>query len=239
MKIIADTHCHTVASVHAYSTILENIKSAKSKSLWAIAITDHNGNVPGAPGSWYFDNLKILPKEIEGVKILRGMEANVLGSSGHVDVPELKFELDWIIASIHEVTWNGSHGIEECTNAWLAVAENPLINVVGHSGVPGFEYDFEKVIPVFKKNSKLVEINASSFEVRFGSRVNCEKIAECCKKYRVPVIVNSDSHICEHVGRFDGAVELLESIGFPEDLVVNSSIERFEDYIRKNTTFFD
>jgi putative hydrolase len=238
VKIIADTHCHTVASVHAYSTILENVKSAKSKNLWAIAITDHNGNIPGAPGPWYFDNLKILPKEIDKVKILRGMEANVLDSSGRVDIPELEFRLDWIIASIHEVTWNGTHGIEECTNAWLAVAENPLVNVIGHSGVPGFEYDFEKVIPVFKEKSKLVEINSSSFDVRVGSHVNCEKIAKCCKKYGTPVIVNSDAHICEHVGQFDNAIKLLESVEFPEDLIINSNTARFEEYIRKNTVFF-
>jgi len=41
MKFIADTHCHTVASSHAYSTILENVAEAKKKDLKYIAITDH------------------------------------------------------------------------------------------------------------------------------------------------------------------------------------------------------
>ena len=41
MKIIADTHTHTLMSTHAYSTIIENIAEAKKKGLKFIAITDH------------------------------------------------------------------------------------------------------------------------------------------------------------------------------------------------------
>jgi putative hydrolase len=239
MKIIADMHCHTVASGHAYSTLLENLEAAKKASLWAMAVTDHTGAIPDSPGSWYFDNLKILPKEIDGIKILCGIESNVLGSWGEIDIPELIISLDWVIASIHNVAWHGPHDIEDCTKAWLAVAENKLVNVIGHSGVPEFEYDFEKVIPVFGENHKLVEINASSFNVRKGSYENCFKIAECCRKHGVYVIVNSDAHICGHVGRFDDALKLLEDVNFPEELVINADIKRFEKYLSEYTGFFN
>ena len=50
MKIIADTHTHTVASTHAYSTAQEMITAAKEKGLYAIALTDHAYRMPGAPG---------------------------------------------------------------------------------------------------------------------------------------------------------------------------------------------
>ena len=33
MRIIADTHCHTIASTHAYSTWMENIHAAKEAGL--------------------------------------------------------------------------------------------------------------------------------------------------------------------------------------------------------------
>ena len=54
MRIIADTHCHTIASTHAYSTWMENIHAAKEAGLSYLAITDHGPTMPGSPGRWYF-----------------------------------------------------------------------------------------------------------------------------------------------------------------------------------------
>ncbi|MFQ9125968.1 MAG: hypothetical protein ACLR4Z_03090 [Butyricicoccaceae bacterium] len=34
-------------------------------------------------------------------------------------------------------------------------------------------------------------------------------------KYEVPIVVDSDSHICFRVGHVEGALEMLEEIGFP------------------------
>lgn len=31
MKLVGDLHCHTIASVHAYSTLRENITAASEK----------------------------------------------------------------------------------------------------------------------------------------------------------------------------------------------------------------
>ena len=240
MKLIADTHCHTVASSHAYSTILENINEAKRKGLKYIAITDHFGEIPGAPESWYFQNLVVVPKEIDGVRVLRGIESNVTGSNGEIDIPDFNpgRELNWIIASIHDPAWSGPNSIDDCTNAWLNVAKNPMVNVIGHSGLVNFQYNYEEVIPVFKENNKLVEINASSFLVRKGCYENCKKIAQICKKCGTYVIVDSDSHIACHVGRFDAALEMLKEIDFPENLIINSSVELFERYLKNHTNFF-
>ena len=106
MKLIADTHCHTVASTHAYSTILENVAAAKKKGLKYIAVTDHTGVMPGAPGCWYFQNLSVVPREIDGVKILKGIESNVLGPSGRIDIPEFN---EKIITS-HDIRFAGLQG---------------------------------------------------------------------------------------------------------------------------------
>ena len=44
--------------------------------------------------------------------------------------------------------------------------------------------------------------------------------------------MDSDSHIEYTVGCVDNALEMLEEIGFPEELVVNSSGERLDEYFR-------
>ena len=238
MRLIADTHCHTVASSHAYSTIMENINEAKSQGLYAIAITDHARSMPCPPGTWYFQNLKILPKNIYGINVLKGIEANILNNNAELDIPS-DCDFNWVIASIHDIIFKDKSDIDSCTNIWLNIAKNPLINVIGHSGLPDFVYDYERVIPEFAKNGKLVEINNSSFNIREGSYSNCKKIAEICKKYEAPIIVNSDAHFCTQVGRCEKALEMLEEINFPEELIVNSSIERFDNYLKNYTNFFN
>ena len=84
MKIVADTHCHTIASTHAYSTIMENVNEASKKGLYAIAITDHANNMPGSPGPFYYENLRVIPKNINGVYVLKGIEANVIDYNGNI-----------------------------------------------------------------------------------------------------------------------------------------------------------
>ena len=58
MKILLDTHSHTIASGHAYSTINEMAYSANKKGLKLLCITDHAPKMPGAPDSVYFRNFK-------------------------------------------------------------------------------------------------------------------------------------------------------------------------------------
>ena len=68
--------------------------------------------------------------------------------------------------------------------------------------------------------------------IRKGSRDNCADIARLCMKYEVPISIDSDSHICYRVGHVEGALEMLEEIGFPEELVINSSVERLDNYFK-------
>lgn len=239
MKLIADMHCHTIASTHAYSSVFENVCKAKEQGLYALAITDHAENMPGSPGTWYFNNLRAIPKNVEGINVLKGVEANVLNIKGDLDIPlNLKVPLNWVIASIHDVAFTGKHGIDECTETWLNVCKEPLVNVIGHSGLVSFAYDYDKVIPEFGRNGKLIEINNSSFYVRPDSTPNCKRIALLCKKYNVSIIVNSDSHFCSRVGKFDESIKLLNEIDFPEELVINSDVVRFKNYLEQYTNFF-
>ena len=47
MKILADTHSHTLASGHAYSTITEMAEAAAAKGLEVLALTEHAPKMPG------------------------------------------------------------------------------------------------------------------------------------------------------------------------------------------------
>ena len=56
MKFIADTHIHSIASNHAYSTIMENIEAARQKGLVYMAMTEHGPKMPDAPHIWHCVN---------------------------------------------------------------------------------------------------------------------------------------------------------------------------------------
>ena len=62
MKFIADTHSHTLASGHAYSTITEMAAAAAAKGLEVLALTEHAPEMPGTCGLFYFQNLDVVPR---------------------------------------------------------------------------------------------------------------------------------------------------------------------------------
>lgn len=231
MNIVADLHCHTTASVHAYSSLRENINAALQKNLQVLAITDHGTGCADSPSLNYFDNLTSLPGQVSGLRLLRGVEANIMDYEGNLDMPGWVLKkLDLVIASFHTAcTDPGS--VEEHTRAYLEVARNPQVHIIGHSGSAEYVYDYEKVIPVFKEYHKVVEINAHTFICREKSIENCKKIAGLCKKYRVPVAVNSDAHSEFEVGTCDRAFAMLEEMQFSEELIVNTSMERTKKYL--------
>lgn len=239
--IVADLHTHTTASTHAYSTLTEMVCAAAEKGLYALAVTDHGKVMPGSPRDWYFSNLREVPLHYRGVLTLVGMETNVLDFEGHTDLGRDADKLDWVVASIHHLPLEGlkNPDVEKSTHLWLQIAKNPHVNVIGHSGDPLYTYDFEKVIPVFGENHKLVEINSHSFQVRRENCENCRKIALTCKKYGVPIVVNSDAHFETQVGSVGPALEMLSELDFPEELIVNASAERLNEYLRRYTPTFE
>ena len=234
MKIIADTHTHTLMSGHAHSTAMENIKEAQRKGLKFVAITDHTGRMPGSAHETYFICMwSALPDEYDGVYILRGCEANILDEDGTLDISEKALSrLEWRIASIHSLLTKPMD-FERHTRLWLNIAKNPLIDVIGHSGEEEYKYDYERVIPEFKKYGKVVEINASSAKSRPTSIKNCTEIARLCAKYGVPLVLSSDAHFASFVGDVERSIEIVKAAAVPEELILNADEKRFAEFLEK------
>lgn len=235
LKIVADMHTHTLASIHAYATINEMVNEAASLGLYAMAITDH----AHLAEKQYFNSLVLIPEYLSGVRVLRGIEANICDYNGNIDVDEeLQKRLDWIVASIHGGQIDGEPSIEKCTNAYLEIAKNPNVNVIGHSGSEYFKYDYHSVIPEFAKEGKLVEINDSAFRYDKEHKSNCIEIAKMCKKYGARICVDTDAHFTNTIGRADNTLKALREIDFPEKLIVNGSIENLRAYFdEKNISY--
>lgn len=239
MNYVVDTHTHTVDAGHAYSTWLENIKWASENGVEVLATTEHGPAMPGGPHIFFFNNLKVLPRELYGVIHLRGCEANIIDYNGNLDIPEkTQNKLDIIIASLHDVTIEPG-SIEQNTNAILGAMDNPLVDILGHIGNPQFPIDIEKIIKKAKEKNKLIEINNSSFKSRPGSEENCMTVIKLCKQYKVNIIISSDAHVCTQIGKFEIANELLTEICFPKELIMNTNRYKIINYLKKKNKLQD
>jgi putative hydrolase len=233
MRMEADLHIHTTASGHGYSTIKEIVEAAGEKDLKTIAITDHGLNMPGAPHWYHFTNLISLPRVMQGVEVLRGVEANILDSAGNIDMPEIVLSdyLDIVLAGFHDDTGYSGTTLEENTVAMVAAIKNPFVHVITHPGNPKYPVDAETVVRAARDYNKALELNNSSFIVRPGSFPLCTDFAKMAKKYKALVSINSDAHICYNVGENTKALALASKEGISRNQIINSSSRRLSEYL--------
>lgn len=224
MKYLSDLHTHSIVSGHAYTTLLENINYCAEKGIKILGTSEHAPSMPGAPHYWYFGNMKVVPRVINGVTILRGCEANILDIDGSLDMTdESSRNLDYMIASFHEPVFKPKSK-EENTVAILNVMDKyDKVEILGHLGNPNYELDYEAIVKKAKEKNIMIEINNSSLlgSSRVGSDVNCKKVALLCREIGTKVILTSDSHINTCIGVFNKGIELLEEIQMPKELIMN------------------
>ena len=236
MKYVLDVHTHTLASGHAYSTIREMARSAKEKGLELLGITEHSFAMPDTCGEFYFRNLKMVERQMEGVELMLGVELNILDFDGAVDMkPDILEKLDIAIASLH-IPCIKSGTREENTRAYLNVMKNPYVDIIGHPDDARYPVDYKALVYGAKEHGKLLEVNNNSLDprcTRQGGKENYVEMLEYCRELEVPIVVNSDSHVDQLVGNHAAAYQMLEEIEFPEQLVVNQSVLELKKHLRK------
>ncbi len=240
MKLYCDTHSHTVASTHAYSTVHDYIRDAKSTGLKLFSITDHAPMMPDAPHPWHFGNMKVIPRVVENIAILRGIEANILpepfqNTDRYVDLPDGMLPyLDFAIASFHEQVCAPASEREN-TKAMIRAIESGVVQIIGHPGNPRYPINQDEVVRAAKANNVLIEINNSSLVLsREGSRPYCESIVEVVLQHDWKISVGSDAHISFDVGKFDTTVDMLKQKQFPEEKIVTQHPARFLAFLKEH-----
>lgn len=234
MRDTVDLHTHTIASGHAYNTIQEMVAAAAAKGIELLGITEHAPSMPGTCHEFYFSNLKILPREQNGIRVLFGAELNIL-NSGEVDLPEhILNQMDVCIASLHPPCFTAGT-VKDNTSAVIRALNNPHVNILGHPDDGRIPLDYEAVVSACAKQHVMVEVNHCSMApgaFREGAWENNRKILALCDSYRVPVIMGSDAHSSFAVGVHDCALKAIEASGISKELVMNGSPERVLEYIK-------
>ncbi|EGA68805.1 putative hydrolase [Vibrio sinaloensis DSM 21326] len=233
MKLLIDTHTHTYASGHAYSTLIENARAAKQNGLALFCTTDHAESMPGAPHYWFFTNQRILPRFIEGVGVIRGVESNILNEEGEVDIhPTTDRHLDWAIASFHEAVFRPASK-ESHTQALLNVIKSGRVDALGHLGNPNYDFDFKAVLQCAKQHNVAIEINNTTLKgnSRVGSVERCYEIAQLGKEIGVFFTTGSDAHFSDDMGNLGLVSDLLDKVQVPAEQVITHSPRQFLDFL--------
>ena len=241
MILFGDYHTHTTYSRHNHGkgTVLENASVAADKGLKQIAITDHGFN-----HEFFGIRRKNIPelqedilnaKEITGVDILLGVEANLVSLDGEVDVKEEDYEfLDILLMGYHKMVhtssmkdkfllcWANNLGsafkpskerINRNTTAILKALDKYPIDVITHLNY-GFQTDTIAVAKMAKQKGVYVELN--------GKRI-CftDEEIEIMKAEGIKFIVNSDAHRPERVGEVNNGMNLVYKHNIPISQVEN------------------
>ena len=236
MKLRMDIHTHSIASGHAYSTVDENMRWAAEQGLELVALTDHAPGMKDTTGHAYFANLHVLPEKLHGVRLLKGIELNIMDFEGNVDMDDkVLSRLDLAIASLH-VPCIRPGSRKENTAALVKVMENPYVNIIGHPGDPRYDVDYKEVFRQAKETGTILEVNNASLipgGFRDGSEKNVREILRMSMEEGVPVVIGSDAHFYTGIGDFSHALNLMREEGFPEELVLNTDTVRFLASLKK------
>lgn len=237
-KTEADLHTHTVASGHAYATVNEMAQAAARKGIKLIAMTDHGPQMPGGAHRYHFGNISDIPETIAGVRVLKGIEANIL-ENGNLDLSQSSLSsLEFVAAGLHGSTGHDLSNKKEFTEATIAVMDNPYLDMITHPIQTSYPLEIEKVVKAAAKKNIILELNASSYRIRNdktrGDKAQSLKLLKLANKYNCLLAVNSDAHFYTNIGDYSNLDFIFESEYFNSDLIINKTVERVKKYLEKN-----
>ncbi len=240
LKLFADYHTHTVHS-HGLGTVEENILAARARALEEVAITDHGP----ASAPWVRMPLRELAQVREeakrcgeqyGIRALVGIEANLVGPNGEIDVPaRFERDLDLLLVGFHPDAippsaagaWlllrnrlgRLSRGLArrmrtENTKALVEAVHRHPVDIVTHPG-HRVSLDTAELARACAKNDTALEINSSHGLMTVDY---CRMAA----REGATFAIDSDAHRPGDVGRLDRGLALAAKAGLEAAQVINA-----------------
>lgn len=234
MTLKIDLHVHTIASGHAYNTIYELIQEAKRKKMRVIGITDHAPEEFNTVNKIYLSNMKLIPKTINGIRVLKGVELDLADNKHNVRLDEVTLnKMDYAILSTHSTIKGIDSNKTNNTEVLIsAIKKYPKIKIIGHPYAPYIDFDMVKLTEFACKNNILMEINLSYFQEHRLKKWDINKmktLISIVRKYNKKVILNSDAHFMTQLG--DDSIltpALMKKLGLTKEMIINNYPEELE-----------
>lgn len=241
IKLYADYHTHTIYS-HGKGTIMDNVMAARRKGLTEIAITDHGirhatFGVRRRHVAKMREEIDNINRHCEGIKVLLGMECNIISTEGDIDMDdELRKYLDILLVGYHMMvvpksprdTWGiyGRHYMdrffsyqtdktkEKNTLAMAKAIQKHKIDIITHPGAR-IPVDTAYIAQIAAKAGTAMEINSHSSAMQ-GVHV------KAAAQYGVQFVINSDAHRPEDVGNLESGLGIAMEAGLDSSQIINA-----------------
>ncbi len=192
-----DLQMHTTASDGRHS-VEAMAAAARAMGYEYIAITDHSKAVSIANGMdeartrEQTAKIRAANERNPGIRILAGIEVDIL-KDGKLDLSdEILSELDIVVASIHSFMRMER---SEMTERMLAAIENPHTQIIGHPTGrlllrrDAFAYDMERILDAARQHGVAMECNAAPDRLDLR-----DAHLRMAKERGVRVVISTDAH---------------------------------------------
>ena len=198
-----DLHTHTSAT-DGKNTLKEMAEAAREKGYSYFAVTEHSKKVAMA-GGLNEDDLEIqigeidaLNKKLNKIKIIKGIEVDIL-EDGSLDLPDtILKELDLVIGAIH---YNLNLTQKKQTSRIMKAMENPYFNILAHptgrmiNRRSGIDINMEEIMEGAADSGCFLEINSNPDRIDLS-----EKDIRKALDAGVKLAISTDAH---STGNFD------------------------------------
>ena len=200
--IRGDLHMHTNWS-DGRNSIREMAEACRKRGYEYMAITDHSQAVTVANGltperirkQW--DEIDRVRDQVDGIRILRGCEVDIL-RDGSLDLPdEILEELDIVLVAVHShFELDAGTMTERVTRA----LQHPLVDILVHptgrllNRREPYPIDIETVLEVALEEGVAVELNTNPRRLDLHDRHLFR-----ARELGVPVAVSTDAHRISHL----------------------------------------
>lgn len=235
--ILADLHMHTVASIHAYSTVQEMIEASKKAGYKYIAITDH---------LFQCDDVILRKNEnarieylsnrmrYEPIKVIGGVELNLNQNIPYID--KYKRAQCWMPVGLHSWFVHFKEGqLATLVPMFKKFADEKNCTAFAHIERDFYKFGenyrelnsevklvLEEIVKIAVANNIPLELNETSF------LLNTEELKEkiyywlsFAKDLNATIYLGSDAHYSSEVGHFENVIKAINEIKYPEDKIIN------------------
>ncbi len=235
-KVYGDLQMHSKWSDGAY-TIEEMAKAAKKLGHEYILITDHSlADLAIAQGLKESDfkkqakEIDKLNKELSGITVLKGVEANIK-KDGSVDVPnKILKELDIVLGAVHS---NFKMPKDKMTERIMKAMENEHVDIIAHptgrviGKRNGYEVELDRIFEKAKQTDTILEIDC------YANRLdlNADNVTRAIQQ-GVKLSIGTDAHSIDHLRFIELGIGTARR-GWAQDKDIINTAKTVKDLKRK------
>jgi DNA polymerase (family 10) len=192
-----DLHSHTTWT-DGRATLEEMARAARDRGLEYLAVTDHSQRLKMARGldprrlreQWR--EIEQVEARVGKIKLLRGIEVDIL-DDGSLDLPdETLAELDWVVASVH---YKLDQNAALMTKRLLRAIRNPHVDAIGHPSTrlinhrEPSSFDLGEILRVAREEGCALEVNSQPDRLDLN-----DTACLAAKRAGVRLVISSDAH---------------------------------------------